>query len=91
MKGSQLDTHINVVGYHLNRLDEPAFMAGPKPMRTEFGIDQRLESCEALYKLPSGKNSPRNARKCSLPSLSVPSSPFKVSFVVSPLSETWNH
>ena len=33
------------MGYHLNRLDEPVFMAGPKPMRTEFGIHLRLESC----------------------------------------------
>ena len=33
------------MGYRLNRLDEPVFMAGPKPMRTEFGIHQRLESC----------------------------------------------
>ena len=28
------------MGYHLNRLDEPVFMAGPKPMRTDFGIPQ---------------------------------------------------
>ena len=35
-------------GYRLNRLDEPIFMAGPKPMRTEFGIRQRLESCEGF-------------------------------------------
>ena len=34
------------MGYRLNRLDEPVFMAGPKPMRTEFGIHYRLESCE---------------------------------------------
>ena len=34
------------MGYRLNRLDEPIFMAGPKPMQTEFGIRQRLESCE---------------------------------------------
>ena len=33
------------MGYRLNRLDEPVFMAGPKPMQTEFGIHQRLESC----------------------------------------------
>ena len=26
-------------------LDEPVFMAGPKPMRTEFGIHLGLESC----------------------------------------------
>ena len=36
------------MGYRLNRLDEPVFMAGPKPMRTEFGIHQRLESCEQV-------------------------------------------
>ena len=29
----------------MNRLHEPVFMAGPKPMLTEFGIHQRLESC----------------------------------------------
>ena len=34
-----------VVGYHLNCIDEPVFMTGPKPMRTEFGIHHRLESC----------------------------------------------
>ena len=28
----------------MNRLNEPIFMAGPKPMRTEFDIHQRLES-----------------------------------------------
>ena len=37
------------MGYHLNRLDEPVFMAGPKPMWTEFGIHHRLESCESLF------------------------------------------
>ena len=33
------------MGYRLNRLDEPVFMAGTKPMRTKFGIHPRLESC----------------------------------------------
>ena len=33
------------MGYRLKRLDEPIFMAGPKPMQTDFGIHQRLESC----------------------------------------------
>ena len=33
------------MGYHWNRLDERVFMAGPKPMRIEFGIHHRLESC----------------------------------------------
>ena len=45
VKGSCLETHIWVVGYHLNRLDEPVLMAVPKPMLTEFGIHYRLESC----------------------------------------------
>ena len=33
------------MGYHLNCLDEPGFMAVPKPMLTEFGIHYRLGSC----------------------------------------------
>ena len=33
------------MGYRLNRLDEPVFMARPKPMRTEFDILHRLENC----------------------------------------------
>ena len=33
------------MGYHLNRLDEPVFMAVSKPLLTEFGIHKRLESC----------------------------------------------
>ena len=40
-----LDTHTGVVKYCLNRLDEPVFMAVPKPTLTEFGIHHRLESC----------------------------------------------
>ena len=31
--------------YRLNHLDEPVFMAVPKPRLTGFGIDYRLESC----------------------------------------------
>ena len=34
------------MGYHLNCLDEPVLMAGPKSMQTEFGIPHKLESCE---------------------------------------------
>ena len=34
------------MGYRWNCLDKPIFMAGSKPMRTEFGICQRLECCE---------------------------------------------
>ena len=33
------------MGYRLNRLDEPIFMALSKPLLTEFGIHHRLESC----------------------------------------------
>ena len=36
------------MGYRLNRLDEPVFMAGPKPLRTEFGVHLILESCASL-------------------------------------------
>ena len=34
------------MGYRLNRLDEPVFMAVSKLLLTEFGIYYRLESCE---------------------------------------------
>ena len=33
------------MGYHLNRHDEPIFMAVSKPLLTESGIHHRLESC----------------------------------------------
>ena len=33
------------MGYRLNRLDKPIFMAVSKPLLTEFGIHHRLESC----------------------------------------------
>ena len=36
-------------GYRLNHLDEPVFMAGPKPMLAEIGIHHRLESCIGHY------------------------------------------
>ena len=36
------------MGYRLNRLDEPVFMAVSKLLLTEFGIHHRLESC-ALF------------------------------------------
>ena len=39
------------MGYRLNRLDEPVFMAVSKPLLTEFGIHHRLESCEASMNL----------------------------------------
>ena len=44
------------MGYRLNRLDEPIFMAGPKPMRTEFGIHQGLESCASDYSTLTERN-----------------------------------
>ena len=36
-------------GYPLNCLDEPVFMAVPKPTLTEFGIHCKLESCEEIF------------------------------------------
>ena len=33
------------MGYRLNCLDEPVFIAVSKPLLTEFGIHHRLESC----------------------------------------------
>ena len=33
------------MGYRLNRLDEPVFIAVSKPLLSEFGIHYRLESC----------------------------------------------
>ena len=43
------------MGYHLNRLDEPIFMAVPKPMLTEFGIHYILESCAVHIIYPQCK------------------------------------
>ena len=37
------------MGYRLNRLDEPVFIAVSKAMQTEFGIHHRLESCEFVF------------------------------------------
>ena len=39
-----------VVNYCWNRLDYPVFIAASKPLLTEFGIHDRLESC-ALFVL----------------------------------------
>ena len=36
------------MGYRLNRLNEPVFMAVQKPLLTEFGIHYRLDSCVTL-------------------------------------------
>ena len=40
------------MGYRLNRLDEPIFMAVPKPMLTESGIHYILESCDNFSFFP---------------------------------------
>ena len=37
------------MGYRLNRLDEPVFIAVSKPLLTEFGIHHRLESCGPAF------------------------------------------
>ena len=39
------------MGYHLNCLDEPVLIAVSKPLRTEFGIHRRLESCGRYLRL----------------------------------------
>ena len=54
------------MGYRLNRLDEPVFMAEPKPMRSKFGIHQRLESCAGLYPRDDSTSTvdDTNADKC---------------------------
>ena len=38
------------MGYRLNRLDEPVFLAVSIPLLTEFGICHRLESCALVLK-----------------------------------------
>ena len=44
-QGNFFELTTPIVGYRLNRLDEPVFMAVSKPLLTEFGIHHRLESC----------------------------------------------
>ena len=36
------------MGCRLNRLNEPIFIAVPKPLLTEFGIHPRLDSCAGV-------------------------------------------
>ena len=38
------------MGYRLNRLTKPVFIAVSKLLLTEFGIHYRLESCDVFYK-----------------------------------------
>ena len=38
------------MGYRLNRLTEPVFIAVSKLLLTEFGIHHRLESCEDVFR-----------------------------------------
>ena len=46
------------MGYHLNRLDASVLIAVSKPLLTEFGIHQRLESCEAILRITVDKVTP---------------------------------
>ena len=39
------------MGYRLNRLDEPGFIAVSKPLLTQFGIHVRLESCADIRQI----------------------------------------
>ena len=45
-KGSWLGTNIWVVRYGWTRLVEPILIAWPKPLLTEFGIHEIIESCD---------------------------------------------
>ena len=45
------------MGYHLNGLDEPVFLAVSKPLLTEFGIHHELESCVTIYSVLCGQAS----------------------------------
>ena len=54
------------MGYRLNRLDQPVFMAVPKPMLTEFGIHYRLENCE-VFIFPDVNQKVRDGKKGLLP------------------------
>ena len=57
------------MGYRLNRLDEPVFIAVLKPLLTEFGIDHRLESC-VLHKTSSNiQNYTKFSKKSTKPLL----------------------
>ena len=53
------------MGYRLNRLDEPVFIAVSKPLLTEFHIHHRLESCGRNW---SG-NEVRDLSHCGDPNL----------------------
>ena len=56
VKGSWLETHMWVVGYRLNCLDEPVFIGQQVQnlCRLEFGIHHRLESCGMFRYLSQG-------------------------------------
>ena len=62
------------MGYRLNRLNEPIFMAGPKPMRTEFGIPSTTTlSLTLLIRGPASATS-SNGRQKLIPEPDTPSS-----------------
>ena len=53
------------MGYRLNCLDKPVFIAVSKPLLTEFGIYHRLESC-VLGRVSHHLTSVRLIRDCSV-------------------------
>ena len=58
------------VGYRLNRLDEPIFMAVSKPLLTESDIHHRLESCVPVRHVQGKINerpTPHHRKNASLP------------------------
>ena len=50
------------MGYRLNRLDEPVFIAVSKPLLTEFGNHHRLESCVGRLVLVHGNGNWKDRR-----------------------------
>ena len=64
MKGSHLETHLQVVGFHLNRLDEPVFIAVSKPLLTdlEFIIDWRVVGHHQISKVQDWQKGIREGR-----------------------------
>ena len=68
------------MGYRLNRLDEPVFIAVSKPLLTEFGIHYRLESCDTHYKVSHGFVCSMFIDLLLHPSIACPRHNFKPAF-----------
>ena len=49
------------MGYRLNHLDEPIFMAVSKPLLIEFGIHHRLKSCAGFFNILDQNQARKNS------------------------------